>query len=57
MIIDIQNKAKGLFTELGYPLKKDEGWQYLRQPLTALPKADLKNLIQSIDPLEFSLKS
>ena len=28
MIIDIQNKAKGLFAELGYPLKKDEGWQY-----------------------------
>ena len=37
--------------------RKDEGWQYLRPPLTALPKADLKNLIQSIDPLEFSLKS
>jgi len=37
--------------------RKDEGWQYLRPPLMALPKADLKNLIQSIDPLEFSLKS
>ena len=28
MIINIQNKAKGLFAELGYPSKKDEGWQY-----------------------------
>ena len=37
--------------------RKDEGWQYLRPPLTALSKADLENLIQSIDPLEFSLKS
>jgi len=37
--------------------RKDEGWQYLRPPLTVLPKTDLKNLIQSIDPLEFSLKS
>jgi 4-hydroxy-tetrahydrodipicolinate synthase len=37
--------------------RKDEGWQYLRPPLTALSKADLENLIKSIDPLEFSLKS
>jgi 4-hydroxy-tetrahydrodipicolinate synthase len=37
--------------------RKDEGWQYLRPPLTALSKADLENLIESIDPLEFSLKS
>ena len=37
--------------------RKDEGWQYLRPPLTALSEDDLKNLIESIDPLEFSLKS
>ena len=28
MIFDIQNKAKEIFSKVGYPLKKDEGWQY-----------------------------
>ena len=28
MIFDIQNKAKSIFSQVGYPLKKDEDWKY-----------------------------